>query len=101
MARYSPPSAQLAQLVEHFHGKEGVAGSSPALGLKSLQSTDFGTLGALRRHLGWAEVLHLSPPRTSNCPANGLFSRATTRYAGRISAITSIDVRVRRAGQAA
>src|SRR5215210_2564742 len=24
--------AQLAQLVEHFHGKEGVAGSSPALG---------------------------------------------------------------------
>ena len=24
--------AQLAQLVEHLHGKEGVAGSSPALG---------------------------------------------------------------------
>jgi hypothetical protein len=26
--------AQLAQLVEHFHGKEGVAGSSPALGFR-------------------------------------------------------------------
>src|SRR5262249_13749304 len=25
-------SAQLAQLVEHFHGKEGVSGSSPELG---------------------------------------------------------------------
>ena len=25
--------AQLAQLVEHFHGKEGVIGSSPMLGL--------------------------------------------------------------------
>src|SRR5262245_21647851 len=25
--------AQLAQLVEHFHGKEGVSGSSPELGL--------------------------------------------------------------------
>ena len=24
--------AQLAQLVEHFHGKEGVVGSSPTLG---------------------------------------------------------------------
>ena len=32
-ARYSPPAALLAQLVEHFHGKEGVAGSSPAEGL--------------------------------------------------------------------
>ena|SRR5829696_4779636 len=27
-----PPRAQLAQLVEHFHGKEGVVGSSPTLG---------------------------------------------------------------------
>ena len=26
------PRAQLAQLVEHFHGKEGVIGSSPMLG---------------------------------------------------------------------
>src|ERR687893_888931 len=26
------PPAQLAQLVEHFHGKEGVVGSSPTLG---------------------------------------------------------------------
>ena len=26
------PHAQLAQLVEHFHGKEGVSGSSPELG---------------------------------------------------------------------
>ena len=26
------PRAQLAQLVEHFHGKEGVVGSSPTLG---------------------------------------------------------------------
>ena len=26
------PRALLAQLVEHFHGKEGVAGSSPAEG---------------------------------------------------------------------
>ena len=33
MARYSHLSAQLAQLVEHFHGKEGVSGSSPELGL--------------------------------------------------------------------
>ena len=27
-----PAAAQLAQLVEHFHGKEGVSGSSPELG---------------------------------------------------------------------
>jgi hypothetical protein len=32
-AKLSAP-AQLAQLVEHFHGKEGVAGSSPALGFR-------------------------------------------------------------------
>ena len=31
--RYSDPRARIAQLVEHFHGKEGVAGSSPAPGL--------------------------------------------------------------------
>jgi hypothetical protein len=30
-------SALLAQLVEHLHGKEGVDGSSPSEGLKSLQ----------------------------------------------------------------
>ena len=29
---YPPARAHLAQLVEHFHGKEGVAGSSPAEG---------------------------------------------------------------------
>src|SRR5215211_2406038 len=29
------PRAQLAQLVEHFHGKEGVVGSSPTLGFRS------------------------------------------------------------------
>ena len=28
--------AQLAQLVEHFHGKEGVSGSSPELGFMSV-----------------------------------------------------------------
>jgi hypothetical protein len=28
-----PASALLAQLVEHFHGKEGVVGSSPTEGL--------------------------------------------------------------------
>ena len=34
-ARYSlASSAQLAQLVEHFHGKEGVIGSSPMLGFR-------------------------------------------------------------------
>src|SRR5690348_4789710 len=31
-ATLMPPRALLAQLVEHFHGKEGVAGSSPAEG---------------------------------------------------------------------
>src|SRR4029079_15099847 len=30
--RWGPRRALLAQLVEHFHGKEGVAGSSPAEG---------------------------------------------------------------------
>src|SRR6202007_2881067 len=30
--RYSQPDALLAQLVEHFHGKEGVDGSSPSEG---------------------------------------------------------------------
>ncbi len=30
--RYAGPSALLAQLVEHFHGKEGVVGSSPTEG---------------------------------------------------------------------
>jgi hypothetical protein len=29
-----PASALLAQLVEHFHGKEGVVGSSPTEGLR-------------------------------------------------------------------
>ena len=33
-ATLSPP-ALLAQLVEHFHGKEGVSGSSPEEGLKN------------------------------------------------------------------
>ena len=32
MPRYSEARARIAQLVEHFHGKEGVAGSSPAPG---------------------------------------------------------------------
>jgi hypothetical protein len=46
-AKLSAP-AQLAQLVEHFHGKEGVAGSSPALGFPlsmpdhDLESTEDG-----------------------------------------------------------
>ena len=31
-----PASALLAQLVEHFHGKEGVVGSSPTEGLVGL-----------------------------------------------------------------
>jgi hypothetical protein len=31
--RYAEPTALLAQLVEHFHGKEGVVGSSPTEGL--------------------------------------------------------------------
>ena len=31
--RYIGDCARIAQLVEHFHGKEGVAGSSPAPGL--------------------------------------------------------------------
>jgi hypothetical protein len=30
-------NALLAQLVEHFHGKEGVAGSSPAEGFGDFQ----------------------------------------------------------------
>ena len=29
---YNAPAALLAQLVEHFHGKEGVIGSSPMEG---------------------------------------------------------------------
>ena len=33
--------ALLAQLVEHLHGKEGVAGSSPAEGLKYLHISYF------------------------------------------------------------
>ena len=32
--------ALLAQLVEHFHGKEGVAGSSPAPGLSAFAAAD-------------------------------------------------------------
>ena len=32
-ARYAAERALLAQLVEHFHGKEGVSGSSPEEGL--------------------------------------------------------------------
>ena len=31
---YPPPRAHLAQLVEHFHGKEGVDGSSPSVGFR-------------------------------------------------------------------
>ena len=34
--------AQLAQLVEHFHGKEGVNGSSPLLGLRRTVSVEPG-----------------------------------------------------------
>ena len=37
--------AQLAQLVEHFHGKEGVSGSSPELGL----ALNAGHLQGIRR----------------------------------------------------
>jgi FHA domain len=37
--RYSEARARIAQLVEHFHGKEGVAGSSPAPGSLRMQPT--------------------------------------------------------------
>ena len=33
--REIPANALLAQLVEHFHGKEGVVGSSPTEGFRS------------------------------------------------------------------
>jgi hypothetical protein len=33
--RYAGPAALLAQLVEHFHGKEGVPGSSPGEGSRN------------------------------------------------------------------
>ena len=35
-ATLMPARALLAQLVEHFHGKEGVAGSSPAEGSQNV-----------------------------------------------------------------
>src|SRR5689334_7672141 len=41
--------ALLAQLVEHFHGKEGVAGSSPAEG--SLEAAAYGGFFAARKLL--------------------------------------------------
>src|ERR1700761_3542323 len=42
--RYAPLSALLAQLVEHFHGKEGVDGSSPSEGFTRFAGI-FGRLG--------------------------------------------------------
>ena len=38
--------ALLAQLVEHFHGKEGVAGSSPAEGFRNRATARFLSFGA-------------------------------------------------------
>src|SRR5437588_6984310 len=37
--RYPPARAHLAQLVEHFHGKEGVDGSSPSVGFSVREVT--------------------------------------------------------------
>ena len=46
-----PANALLAQLVEHFHGKEGVVGSSPTEGLDgSLLFTGFARLAAVTTH---------------------------------------------------
>src|SRR5262245_56044644 len=56
--------AQLAQLVEHFHGKEGVAGSSPALGLRVAQRLiGSGELVADLREQGGVSSLRSHAPR--------------------------------------
>src|SRR5689334_16784430 len=47
--------AQLAQLVEHLHGKEGVAGSSPALGSLPLSPSLWWPRRAGRRKVTTAE----------------------------------------------
>ena len=51
------PSALLAQLVEHFHGKEGVVGSSPTEGSqKSPQMASFSTWGHRLARLIWPQI---------------------------------------------
>ena len=51
------PSALLAQLVEHFQGKEGVVGSSPTEGSqKSPQMASLSTWGHRLARLIWPQI---------------------------------------------
>ena len=70
-----PASALLAQLVEHFHGKEGVDGSSPSEGLGAFAGKS-AKVGALRRRLAQRgrnsrpRSVHFVTPRASVVDAN-------------------------------
>src|SRR5947208_3346817 len=56
-SRYAAGSALLAQLVEHFHGKEGVVGSSPTEGSeKAPQMADFREGGHYLADLIWPQI---------------------------------------------
>jgi hypothetical protein len=96
VAAYNGPSALLAQLVEHLHGKEGVGGSSPPEGLhkspanghivlpakarfRFLAGTITGTFWDWRALAGTRDVSRhalnvletlVSRPRTRKAPAN-------------------------------
>jgi hypothetical protein len=52
-----PSRAQLAQLVEHFHGKEGVSGSSPLLGF----SRSAAACASLRPALAFRPPVAIAP----------------------------------------
>ena len=66
-ARYAPQSALLAQLVEHFHGKEGVTGSSPVEGSRFSGSAPPHRLGARSRSVSCPVTDLLANLGKANC----------------------------------
>ena len=83
-------SALLAQLVEHFHGKEGVAGSSPAEGsCETAASRRFLYFGR-RKSSGVAEHLRNTAPRRDESGSRhpGVFLEISRLASARRSVLT-------------
>ena len=95
--------ALLAQLVEHFHGKEGVDGSSPSEGFRGFANDGTADVAALRgdltrslndAHAAASDEAQLAPPIRALSKAAARLARALERRDGHLHGSSGRPARI-------